>query len=448
MDTLHTIVIFVAALIVLVGVHEFGHFAVARCCGIQVLRFSIGFGPALLSWRDRRGTRYMLAAIPLGGYVHMLDEREGEVPAELLHMTYNRQPVLQRMAVLLAGPLANLLLAVLVYWCVFLAGERGVVPIIGTVAENSVAELAGLEPGQEIVAVDGHETPTWQAVNFHLLKRIGDSGPMTFAVRYPGSDVVYRSETVLDRWLSDSSAPAVIHDLGITIHRPPQPPLLDQVQPDNPAAASGLRGGDLIVSADGTPMNRWDEWVAHVRARPQQAIELVYERAGTQHQTTLTPRRVDGGNYGYAGVTVRQTEWPPELRREYHYGPLEALQAASRRSWELIVFTLHAIKKLVTGLISPSNLGGPITIARVASDSAQSGLASFATFLALLSISLGVINLLPVPLLDGGRLLYCLIEWLSGRPLPIKLQTMADRAGLLVIFGVMMLALYNDVIQL
>ncbi|MCZ6830924.1 MAG: RIP metalloprotease RseP [Gammaproteobacteria bacterium] len=451
MELIYTIAVTLFTLAVLVTVHEYGHFWVARRCGVKVLRFSIGFGTPLYRWRDKLDTEYVIALIPLGGYVKMLDEREGEVTPGMAEQAFNRKPVLVRIAVVSAGPLANLVLAVLAYWFVFISGETGIVPLIGEVEQGSVAEIAGLEGGQEIVAIDGHATPTWQAVNFRLLERIGDSGPLEFSVRYPGSDVVYNSRGQLQNWLSDAEEPNLIRGLGIQMYRPGVPVVLNEVVESSPAAAAGLTSGDLIVSADGQAMPEWMDWVDYVRARPDQAIVLRYERAGVPAQTVITPaRKLDdqGEAYGQVGVSVQVPEWPPEMVREFHYGPLEALFAATERTGDLVMFTLKAIKKMLTGLISPKNLSGPITIAKVASASAHSGLEAYVAFLALLSVSLGVLNLLPIPVLDGGHLLYYTIELLVGRPVPLKVQMVGYQVGLFIIVGVMMLALYNDFARL
>jgi regulator of sigma E protease len=451
LDLLYTITVTIIALGVLIAFHEFGHFWVARKCGVKVLRFSIGFGTPLLRWRDKLDTEYVIAAIPLGGYVRMLDEREDEVTPGMEHLAFNRKPVLQRIAVVAAGPLANLLLAVVAYWFVFLSGESGIAPIVGSVEEGSVAELAGLEPGQEILAVDGSATPTWQAVNFRLLERIGDSGRLTFSVRYPESDVVYQSEAVLENWLSDVEEPNLIAGLGIRMYRPPVPVVLDEIVPDSPAAAAGLRSGDLIVSADGAPMAQWMDWVDHVRERPGQEISIEFERDGLLQRGSITPAKItddSGQSYGQVGVSVQVPEWPDHMLREFHYGPIAALGAATRRTGDLVVFTLKSIKKMIMGLISPKNLSGPITIAKVASASAQSGPEAFIAFLALLSVSLGVLNLLPIPVLDGGHLLYYTFELLVGKPVPLKVQMLGYQVGLFIILGVMVLALYNDFTRL
>ena len=447
MELLYTIAITLGTLAVLVAVHEYGHFWVARRCGVQVLRFSIGFGPSLFSWSDKQGTQYSIAAIPLGGYVKMLDEREGEVPAADLDKAFNRKPVLQRIAVVSAGPLANLALAIVAYWGLFLGGETGYTPIIGEVEVGSVADVAGLEAGQEIVAIDGGKTPTWQALSFRLLDRIGDTGTINFAVKYPDSDVVYESEGIVQRWLSEQEQPDLFGGLGITLYTPDVPPVVSEVVAGSPAEAIGLLPGDLVLRADGVAMPLWMDWVEYVRARPAQSIELEYQRNGELMRAVIVPERMtdeQGESFGRVGVGVAIPEMPPELVRRFERGPIEALGASFVRTGELTLFTLKSIKKMVMGLISPKNLSGPITIAKVATASAKSGLESYISFLALLSVSLGVLNLLPIPVLDGGHLLFYTVELLAGRPVPEKIQSLGYQLGLFMVLGIMMLALYND----
>jgi regulator of sigma E protease len=451
MELLYTIALTLGTLAVLVAVHEFGHFWVARRCGVQVLRFSIGFGKSLFSWRDRLGTEYSIAAIPLGGYVKMLDEREAEVPAEELHRAFNRKPVLQRIAIVIAGPLANLLLAVVAYWFLFMAGESGYVPIIGEVEPDSIAAVAGLEAGQEIVAVDGTETPTWQALSFRLLDRIGDSGTIRFAVQYPDSNMVYESEAPITRWLSEQEQPDLYGGLGISLYTPEVLSVVGEIVANSPAAASGLLPGDKVLRADGLPMDQWMDWVDYVRARPEQPIKLEYQRGNEILQTVLVPERVtdnEGVEIGRVGVAPSMPDMPPELVRTYARGPLESLGAGVSRTWEISVFTLKSIKKMVMGLISPKNLSGPITIAKVATASAKSGLESYISFLALLSVSLGILNLLPIPVLDGGHLLFYLVELLAGRPVPEKIQAVGYQLGLFLVLSMMTFALYNDFTRL
>ncbi len=451
MDLAYTIAITLLTLAVLVAIHEYGHFWVARRCGVKVLRFSIGFGKPLYRWYDRLGTEYVIAAIPLGGYVKMLDEREGDVPPEEVSQAFNRKPVLQRIAVVAAGPLANFALAIVAYWALFLAGESGYAPVIGKVEAGSIAEVAGLEAGQEIVAVDGESTPTWQALSFRLLDRIGDTGAISFAVKYPESDMVYESEAVVERWLSEQEEPDLFRGLGISLYTPDVLPIASEIVSGSPAEEAGLRSGDLIVSADGIAMPLWEDWVQYVRARPGVSITIEYEREGALLQSSLVPERVSeqgGEPFGRVGMAVVLPEMPPEMLRQFQRGPLEALYAGVQRTGELSLFTLNSIGKMIKGLISPKNLSGPITIAKVASASAKSGLESYISFLALLSVSLGVLNLLPIPVLDGGHLMYYTVELLAGRPVPEKVQVLGYQLGLFLVLGIMMLALYNDIARL
>lgn len=447
MDMLYTISITLATLAVLVAVHEFGHFWVARRCGVKVLRFSIGFGTRLLRWTDRQGTEYSLSAIPLGGYVKMLDEREGEVAPEELERAFNRKPVGQRIAIVSAGPLANFLLAIVAYWALFMAGESGYAPVIGEVEAGSIADVAGLEAGQEIVAVDGRETPTWQALSFRLLDRIGDTGTIEFAVRYPDSTMVYESQGTLDRWLAGDEQPDLFGGLGLAMYTPAVPPVVGQVVEGGAADRIGMQPGDLVISADGVEMSLWMDWVDYVRERPGQAIELRFQRAGELLSAQIVPEPIEdesGATIGRVGVAVELPEMPPELLRRFDRGPVQALGASLERTGELVAFTLSSIKKMLVGLISPKNLSGPITIAKVATASAKSGLEAYISFLALLSVSLGVLNLLPIPVLDGGHLLFYFAELLAGRPVPEKIQALGYQVGLFLVLGIMILALYND----
>lgn len=447
MDMLYTIGITLVTLAILIAVHEFGHFWVARRCGVRVLQFSIGFGPALLRWRDSLGTQYSIAAIPLGGFVKMLDEREGEVPAADLGAAFNRKPVLQRIAVVSAGPLANFILAVAVYWGLFMAGESGYAPVIGAVEAGSPADLAGLEAGQEIIAVDGAETPTWQALSFRLLDRIGDTGSIALAAKYPGSDVVYESQAHVERWLSGEEQPDLFGGLGITLYTPDVPPVVGQVVGGGAADLAGIQPGDRVITADGVPMPLWMDWVDYVRARPGMPIEVEYQRGDELRRVSIVPEAAvddSGETLGRVGLGVELPEMPQELLRTFDRGPVEALGAAVQRTGELAVFTLNSIKKMIIGLISPKNLSGPITIAKVASASAKSGLEAYLSFLALLSVSLGVLNLLPIPVLDGGHLLFYFAELLAGRPVPEKIQALGYQLGLFLVLGIMFLALYND----
>lgn len=450
MDLLQTIAIAVLTLGILVSFHEFGHFWVARRCGIRVLRFSIGFGTPLWRTRDRHGTEYTVAAIPLGGYVRMLDEREGDVDPADLDKAFNRKSVWARIAVVSAGPLANFLLAVLVFWALFLRGESGLVPVVAEVVPDSPAYFAGLEPGQEIVAVDGLETPTVAALNFRLLDRLGDTGVIRLGVRYPDSDVVYESEAPIERWLANREVPNPVSGLGVVVDLPPVLPVVESLTADSPAERAGFQSGDRILSADGNPMPLWMDWVNYVRARPGEALVVEVLRDGVSVGLTVTPDAVEQGDQpvGTVGMMVRSPTIPEERIRSFSRGPLEALWAAIDRTASLVMFTFDSMGKMLQGLISPSNLSGPITIAQVAASSAESGLASWLGFLALLSVSLGALNLLPIPVLDGGHLLFYAIEALTGRAVPEKVQALGYQLGLMLVLSLMAFALYNDVLRL
>jgi len=451
MELLQTIFFTLVALGVLVTFHEFGHFWVARRCGIKVLRFSVGFGTPLLRWRDKLGTEFVVAALPLGGYVRMVDEREGNVPAEDLPYAFTRKPVWQRMAVVAAGPLANFLLAVLLYWIVYALGVTGIAPIIGAVTPDSVAQRAGLEAGQEIVAVDGTATPTWQSLNEQLIKRIGETGTITFTVKAPDDSLPYERTGQLRDWLGADDEPDPVADLGIVLYTPEVLPIADQISPGEPAERAGLQPGDRILSADGKPMEDWGAWVAYVRARPEQAIALQVERDGRQFETTVVPRAtvVDGGEeIGQVGMSVRIPEWPEEMVRKTDYGVIAALGRGVEQTWNTSVLILDSVKKMLMGLISAKHLSGPITIAKVAGASAQYGLSAYLGFLAFLSVSLGVLNLLPIPVLDGGHLMYYIIEAVKGTPVSEKAQMLGFRIGMFLVIGLMLLALYNDLARL
>ncbi|QLL14611.1 sigma E protease regulator RseP [Pseudomonas chlororaphis] len=446
MSALYMIVGTLIALGVLVTFHEFGHFWVARRCGVKVLRFSVGFGMPLLRWYDRQGTEFVIAAIPLGGYVKMLDEREGEVPVDQLDQSFNRKSVRQRIAIVAAGPVANFLLALVFFWGLAMLGTEQVRPVIGSVESGSIAAKAGLSPGQEIVAIDGEPTVGWSAVNLQLIRRLGESGTLQLLVREQGSTADSPRELVLDNWLKGTDEPDPIRSLGIRPWRPALAPVLAELDPKGPAQAAGLKTGDRLLALDGQVLTDWQQVVDWVRVRPDTKIVLHVERDGAQIDVpvTLAARGKEKVASGYLGAGVKAVDWPPEMLREVSYGPLAAIGEGARRTWTMSVLTLDSLKKMLFGELSVKNLSGPITIAKVAGASAQSGVADFLNFLAYLSISLGVLNLLPIPVLDGGHLLFYLIEWARGRPLSDRVQGWGIQIGISLVVGVMLLALVND----
>ncbi len=446
MSALYMIVGTLVALGVLVTFHEFGHFWVARRCGVKVLRFSVGFGMPLLRWHDRKGTEFVVAAIPLGGYVKMLDEREGDVPPELADQSFNRKSVYQRIAIVSAGPIANFLLAIVFFWALAMLGSQQVRPVIGAVEAGSLAQKAGLSAGQEIVSVDGEPTSGWSAVNLQLVRRLGESGTIALKVREQGSTTDTAHELALDNWLKGAEEPDPIKSLGIRPWRPALPPVLAEIDPKGPAQAAGLKTGDRLLALDGQALDEWQQVVDKVRERPDAKVSLRVERDGVQLDIplTLAARGEGKAATGYLGAGVKGIDWPPEMLREVSFGPLAAVAEGARRTWTMSILTLDSLKKMLFGELSVKNLSGPITIAKVAGASAQSGIGDFLNFLAYLSISLGVLNLLPIPVLDGGHLLFYLIEWARGRPLSDRVQGWGVQIGISLVVGVMLLALVND----
>jgi regulator of sigma E protease len=446
MSALYMIVGTLIALGVLVTFHEFGHFWVARRCGVKVLRFSVGFGMPLLRWRDKQDTEYVLAAIPLGGYVKMLDEREDEVPPHLVEQSFNRKPVGQRIAIVAAGPIANFLLALVFFWILAMVGSQQVRPVIGAVEPGSMAAQAGLVRGQEIVTVDGEAVRGWAGVNLELVRRLGETGTLQIGVQDEGSSALVSHSVKLDGWLKGSDEPDPIKSLGIQPWRPVVAPVLAEIDPEGPGAAAGLKTGDHLLALDGAPLADWQALVEAVRLRPDTRIVLHVEREGAQIDVPVTlARRGEGkAGTGYLGAGVKGGEWPATMLREVRYGPLDAVVEGARRTWTMSVLTLDSLKKMLFGELSVKNLSGPITIAKVAGASAQSGVGDFLNFLAYLSISLGVLNLLPIPVLDGGHLLFYLIEWVRGRPVSDRVQGWGIQIGISLVVGVMLLALIND----
>ena len=451
MELLSTLLATVVALGLLVTIHEYGHFWVARRCGIKVLRFSIGFGPALLRWHDRRGTEYAIAAIPLGGYVKMLDEREAPVAEHELDQAFNRKTVKQRIAVVAAGPLANFLLAILAFWIVAVIGFSTVAPVLGPVPAGSPAALAGMHEGLEITAVDGTSTRSWHEINLQLIRRLGESGSIDVTAKPFSGGSEQRYQLPLDNWLRGEEAPDPMVALGLTGWQPQIPPRIGQIAPDGAAAEAGLQPGDLILSIDGQPVSDWlTDVVPTIQANAQQVLQLQVERNGSLVDIALTPRpkASDDVVVGYVGAGVEPIDMPAHMQRQISYNPLVAVPVAMQKTWEMTALTLDSLWKMLTGLVSAKNLSGPITIAKVAGASAKSGLESFLSFIAYLSISLGVLNLLPIPVLDGGHLVYYVAEWVRGKPLSERIQTWGLQIGLSLIVGGMLFAIYNDISRL
>ena len=452
MQVLFSIVMALVTLGILVTIHEYGHYWVARRCGVRVLRFAVGFGRPLAMRVDRHGTEFALCAIPLGGYVKMLDERdEGQdVTAENRHESFNAQPVRNKLAIVSAGPAANFLLAILVLFGLFLRGETGIAPVIEAVESGSVAHDMGLMQGQEIVAVDGTSTQTVSNVRFALLKRLGDTGTIDISVGSVLSDLQQSYALPIDRWLGGAEAPDPTRALGLTLGIPPLQPSVGSLVEGGPATRAGFEVGDTIIEADGQAISTWSQWVDLVRASPGRSIAVLVERDGQTIELTVVPRSTgtSDAEVGSVGMGVVIPDVPEDRIIRQGRNPVEALSAAIERTFALTVFTFESMWKMIQGLISTKNLSGPIAIAQVAASTAESGFTTWLSFLALLSISLGAINLLPIPVLDGGHIVFHSLEGLLGRPVPEQIQIMSYQVGLLAVFTLMVFAIYNDVARL
>lgn len=443
-----TLLYFILAISLLVVVHEFGHFWVARRCGVKVLRFSVGFGKPFYSWTDKHGTEFALAPFPLGGYVKMLDEREGEVAEHLLDQAFTRKPPWQRIAIAAAGPVANFVFAIVAYWLLFVSGVSGVAPVIGDVQENSPAAVVGIQDGDEILSVGDIPTHTWKEVSWQLLSYLGEDAdiPLTLLTK---SGEQRQLELTVTRWLADADTPNPVSGLGLSPRMPYIPAVIGEVITDGRAFHAGLQPGDRILAIDGRKVDDWQDWVDRVRASPEQPLQLLIQRGEEQRQLALVPALKEGEeNVGFVGAGVTLPELPESWLRTTQVGWLQALILGVEKTWQLSLFTLDSLWKMLSGDLSIKNLSGPITIAKVAGSSASGGLESFVGFLALLSVSLGVLNLLPVPVLDGGHIVLYSIEWLMGKPLPEPLQLAAVKVGMALLFSFMLVAFYNDINRL
>ena len=449
MELLQTVFGFLLALFILVSVHEFGHFYVARLCGVKVLRFCIGMGKPFCSFKDKHGTDFGIAPFPLGGYVKMLDEREVDVAPEERHLTYNSKSVWQRIAILAAGPVANFLLAIVIFWGVFFSnGTTGIAPNIGVVHSGSVADQAGLKAGQEILQVDGVDTATRQAVMEQLFLRLGESGVVTLTVAEMGRDEQQQLNLNLNNWLDGVKDPDPMEGLGVEFYRPEI--VFGEVSADSPAEKAGLQADDQLVSVDGKKFTDLESWINYVQAHGGGELAFIVLREKNEKALTVNPKitEVDGKQVGQIGVRVGYAPLPAELLRKREFNMLQAFSQGVVKTLSTTEFVLISMQKLIVGEISTKNLSGPIGIAKVAGDHARAGVVYFIEFLAVLSIYLGVLNLLPIPILDGGHILYCLIEAVKGSPVSERIQMMGFSAGLALLAGVMVVAFYNDLLRL
>jgi regulator of sigma E protease len=451
MSLLHTIVAFIVALGVLIVVHEYGHYLVARLCNVKVLRFSVGFGRPLALWRrgaDR--TEWVIAAIPFGGYVKMLDEREGPVAPQEAHRAFNRQSVGRRFLIVVAGPMFNFLFAILVYAGLFMYGLPEARPVVGEPPAGSVAAAAGLRAGDTVRAVEGEPIETWQELRWRVLQAALQQQPLRLeAVGERG----HLRELTLDLrgYPTDEVESDALERVGLRLYRPKVDPVIGQVVDGSVAERAGLAAGDRVVSVDGRPLESWDALVAAIRARPGQPMSLLVERGGATRAVEVVPEAVGAGKERIGRIGAA-----PQMPREHaekmlirvQHGPLESVGRALAKTWDISVFSLKMLGRMLLGQVSWKHLSGPVTIADFAGQSAQMGWISYVTFLALISISLGVLNLLPIPLLDGGHLMFYVVEVVKGTPVSERAMELGQRVGLALLLVVMAFAFYNDLNRL
>jgi regulator of sigma E protease len=443
---------FLLALGILIVVHEFGHFLAARLCGVKVLRFCVGFGKPIWSRRlGADGTEWALAAFPLGGHVKMLDEREGEVPPEEVSRAFNRQSLFKRSIIVVAGPLANLLLAIAIYFGLFVHGVEEMRPIVAAPAAQSQAALAGFQDGETVLKFDGAPVESWQQLRWQVLQKLGKPGEHRLEVMNGKGEIADRvmdlGPLTMDEPESDPLART-----GLSPYHPPVAPVLGKVAEGSAAAVAGFQVGDKILAVEGSPVADWRDLVAAVRASPGRPLSVALERQAQVRVLRVVPSETleQGkpiGQIGVAAVSLSEAE-RARLLVTVSYPLHEALGKAVALTWETSVFSLRMMGRMVTGAMSWRNLSGPVTIADYAGQSARMGVIAYMKFLALISISLGVLNLLPIPLLDGGHLLYHTAEAIKGGPLPERVLEFGQRLGFGVLVLLMAFALYNDISRL
>ena len=452
MDLLVTLVAFVVALGLLIVFHEFGHFLVARLFDVKVLRFSVGFGRPLAVRRwGKDGTEWAISAFPLGGYVKMLDEREGVVAPHEAARAFNRQTVWRRFAIVLAGPGANFLLAIVLYWALFMNGVPGLRPVLGDVAPGTSAASAGFERGDLIARIGEEQVDTWEDVRWTVLKLVGEQPRMETEVRMESGNIAFRTLDLESLDSPDALEGDILARLGLTRFRPEVAPVVGEVIRGGAADAAGLRAKDEIIEIDGVAIENWSEVVERVRASPEQSLSFVVARDGKDERLLITPERTveNGKPIGKMGAgPVVDRAAMERLFTEVRYGVVESFTRAIYKTWDTSVFTFRMLGRMLVGEVSWKNLSGPITIADFAGQTAQLGFVYYFGFLALISISLGVLNLLPIPLLDGGHLMYYTAEILKGSPVSERVMEIGQRIGIALLFTLMAFALFNDINRL
>ena len=451
MSFLHTLVAFIVALGVLIVVHEYGHYLAARLCNVRVLRFSVGFGRPLATWRlGRDATEWSIAAIPFGGYVKMLDEREAPVDAQEAHRAFNRQSVGRRILIVVAGPAFNFLFAIAVYAALYMHGLPEARPVLAAPAAGTLAHVAGFRAGDNVRSIEGESIATWQDLRWRVLQGALQREALRFEVSGARGDIAMH---VLDlrAYPSDEMESDALEKIGLRLYRPPLPPVIGRVVAGGAAERAGLRPDDRVLQAGGEEIANWEQVVQAIRAKPGEVLGLVVERGAARLRIDVLPDAAteSGARIGRIGVAPSIPAAESErIVVRVSYGPLQSIGKAAVKTWDISVFSLRMLGKMLIGEVSWKHLSGPVTIADYAGQSAQMGWLAYATFLALISISLGVLNLLPIPLLDGGHLMYYSVEIIKGSPVSERAMELGQRVGLALLLVVMAFAFYNDLNRL
>ncbi|AWB68145.1 zinc metallopeptidase RseP [Saccharobesus litoralis] len=449
MTFIWNLLFFIILIGVLVTVHEYGHFIVARKCGVKVLRFAIGFGSPLFKWHDKQGTEYVIAAIPLGGYVKMLDSRIEDVPQAYHDQTFNYKPVSQRIAIVAAGPIFNFILAIVAFWAMYLIGVQSPKPIIGDIVKDSIVAQANIQSSSEIFSINGQRTNTWQDVQLELSRVIGAPDVIVEVIakhqQQPKSRVLD-----LTYWTPKPESESLITSIGIKPYRPNIHAIVSQVADKSPAF-NVLQIGDKIIAVNGNKIADWRDFQTQVWPYPNEEIAIQVERNGRELELFLklgVTKHRDGKTVGFVGVSPTVEPFPPEYTNHQQYNVLAAIPVAVEKTWNTITLSFAMVAKLLSGEVSIKALSGPVTIAEGAGTTASYGLVHFLSFMAFISVNLGIINLLPLPVLDGGHLLYYLIELATGKPVPESVQELGYKIGLILIFSMMSIAIFNDIARL